>query len=316
MKFKTLLTGLAASMAISAYGTAYGATNNLTTSPGTWSNGAHWSDGVPTEDDHVVLDANESLTVDVTNAVCGTLNLGSNSAISISASKVLTVDGLSSVGSAHAINGTVTLAGSGSVLLFIDRDQTISGSGSIIGQDAAAQIQIEDTFKLTSKMKIEGMMEMQPDFSTGATSTAKFENARTSSSEEGQVVANANGAFKFNQYLIIDDTSFTDGFGTVHRPLYKADSTGSYVNNKLQFNRLSDESHATNNPRLVGRFQVVDCGTVEYLATVETRGGLTLTSGRVLTNGAGAPVFRYNWLPGPPPTYTEISDSSSAGGCS
>ncbi len=194
------------------------------------------------------------------------------------------------------------------ILAFADLNHTVKGGGRIIGKNQNSLINIEGSFKLTSKLIIEGMLTMQP-YGGG---TAVFENARTAFSEEGVILANTDGLFKFHENLILDDTEHV--FLFLHfRPLYRVEGPGtSYGSNKLQFNRLQDGSDATNNPELVGRFEFVNCGTMEFLATVETRGPRSVwTAGRILTNGPGAPVFSYGC-----PSCVTIDDSASVGGCS
>ncbi|MCI0363408.1 MAG: hypothetical protein L0219_05965 [Phycisphaerales bacterium] len=309
MQFKTLLTTFVplASSAVIIDAAQAAAVSWDGGGDGTnWSSANNWSGNVvPGQADRVTIgSAYTNVHLD-TNATIGTIVV--DGGLKIDANKTLTIDGQASVGSDgdNDIAGTIELEGSGSVLRFDDRDQTVSGGGRIIGKHQQSAIDIERTFKLTSRLTIEGMLTIQP-YGPGA-GTATFENRRASIVQEGVILANANGALIFHQDLILDDTMFIWFFGAlIFRPQYVADGPASYLRNKLQFNRASDGSDPSH-PQLVGQFLITDCGTLEVLANVETTGSLTLTSGRVMTDGPGSPCFTYG--------STSICDSQSAGSC-
>ncbi len=311
MKFTTLLTGF---VVVIAFSSAQAADVSWDGGASTtnWGDANNWSGNtLPGQADRVTIGSSFTDVHLNVNATVGLVVI--QGVLKIDANKTLTIDGQASVGTDgdNQIPGTIELEGSASVLRFDDRNQQVSGAGSIKGEDPNSAIEIEDTFTLTSYMKIEGTMVMRP---TGA-GTAKFANTRSSTAEQGQIVANVDNPFVFDADLILDDAAhFVSGPPAVtYRPLYKVSGPGSsYGSNKLLFNRLQDGSDATNNPELVGRFEFVSCGTMEFLATVKTQGPRSVwTAGRILTNGAGAPTFSYGC-----PSCTTIDDSASVGGCS
>ena len=193
------------------------------------------------------------------------------------------------------------------ILQFTTNDQTLQGNpstGYIDGLFAGCKIQIANGKILTSQMLLQGILAMEP-----ISGTVTFQNARTGVGTEGQVIANRSGNIEFNANVIMDDVK-----NGSNRPVFKVLGSGSSV---MIFNRASDGSNVNLNPRLESNF-VVDstsgCAEFRFLANVETTGTLTLTDGKVTTNGAGDPHFYYDWVNSS--THTDITNCQAAGSCS
>jgi hypothetical protein len=316
MNVKTFLTGIIAFAAMTQVASAFPATGDYQSnvSPsGNWSTASSWQrwDGsawqtatvAPDSTNAVAILSGDTITV---NAAASADHLDVFGDLIIS-SATLTLDGSDKASSTIASGQSISLTGTSPMLAFTTRSHTFSGAGSIKGQSSTAVIQIANNLKLTSQLMIEGQLTMQ-----AASGTCTFENKRGNvAGEEGVVLANVNGTLAFASTVILDDTAFDSS----HRPLCKVDGSTS-ANAKIQFNRASDASDA-NHPRLVGRFEGAGgCATFEFLATVETEGSLVYTGnyGKVITNGAGAPFFRYDWVAGP--SYTEIANCDAGSNCS
>lgn len=118
------------------------------------------------------------------------INVDANGILDICGATTLTLTGPHS----STVDGEVNLLGSGSRLAFTTRDHTVSGSGTIDGQNDGAAIVI-DGVTLTSEMNIAGAMVI-----TDGAGAGTFLN-------DGAVIANASGGTLDLQVTTIDDTA-------------------------------------------------------------------------------------------------------------
>lgn len=209
-------------------------------------------------------------------------------------------------GSAHQIGGDIILRDDAS-RLDVETDSATFGPystryfGSVVGQHNSAKVEIEHLTSLTSQITFEGMMVIGPE---AEDEQPTFVNDRVSTDPgSGLLWANLAGTLKLDDDLVLSDSTYIDtgpNPDVTYRPLWKASVQSTA---ELEFNRA-----VTGAGRLVGNFEVNNCATLQFLASVETTGGLT-QYGTVNTNGSGAPSFSYNWVNSF--CFTQISSDST-----
>lgn len=316
MKAKTFLTGVVVLAGMTQMATASDYQSNVNPSgpfdvAASWQvwNGSSWvtATNAPGANDRVTIRSGDTITID-TSLACDAFVVESTGVLAIgvsSGSGDLTVDG-SAFGASLAINGTVVLgdATHTGALQLISNDFTCSGSGSIQGQNASSSLDIGNGRTLTNKMTFQGMFQIQEISGTAA--LVMFADA----SNTAILKANAAGPLALSA-----NVKLTESINSGYTPQYQADGTGlaSHVA-ELQFNYKNDGSDA-NHPVLQGPFQVINCAVMNFpMQPVYTKGSLTAnTGGQVLTNGASAPVFRYDWVNAG--VYNEISGNQTFGSC-
>ena len=189
--FRTMVI-LIAVLGLVLAGTAVQAeTCNFNVSSGNWTDDGSWSCGhEPTAGDVAVIQSGNTCTMDDAAGVADSLTVESTATLNIQASKKLTLD--DSGGNGSTITGTVNLQGSASELAFVDNNQTIDGSGKIVGQHNAAKITVGLNLTLTSETTIEGTLQI--------TGLGAFKN-------QGLVWANAVGILEISTNTLSDDGS-------------------------------------------------------------------------------------------------------------
>jgi hypothetical protein len=121
-------------------------------------------DRVPGPDDRVVICSGQTCNVTEDTAwdtvdVDGTLNVQTGYMLTLQNDDDNLGGGIGSDNS--NVDGTISLAGSGSTLSFTS-DHNVSGSGSIVGQSNTAVIEIADNQTLTNTAAIEGPCQIVP----------------------------------------------------------------------------------------------------------------------------------------------------------
>ena len=153
-------------------------------------------------------------------------------------------------GGTSTIDGLLKLKVSGATLEIASNDHALTGDGKIIGQDNAAQIEIDSGLTLTSELSIEGALEIHA-------SSGTFIN-------EGLV--NADGTFSDKIVTLFSGMFSGDG-------QWKASGSGA---------TLHFRAFITVNP-LAGDF-AVSAGTLDIDESVCTTGNLTFTGGTIAVN--------------------------------
>jgi hypothetical protein len=140
---------------------------------GDWDDTNSWKDtstgnppaSKPDANDSVTIKSGDEIDVDTTPEYADNITVESGGTLDIEGSCTLTLDG--SIYSTSYVYGSdgVRLQGANSILRFVDRNQTVSGSGEILGVDDEAQIQIGNagttiTLTLASATTIEGTLHI------------------------------------------------------------------------------------------------------------------------------------------------------------
>ena len=228
----------------------------------TWNDGSNWKSasdcsganaGVPTAADKVTILSGKTCNVNVTTAVGDHILVESSATLNIEAGKILTLDGDGNAG-VSTITGTLYLQGSNSVLAFEDNNQTIDGTGKIVGQHDWGQITVSAGVTLSNETTIEGILRIvPPDMEDVPT----FRN-------EGTVHANASGILHVHTF-VVDDSAGADR--------WKVSASGAC----LRFTVLD----TTQAPTFDGDF-VVEGGTLDVdNLGFATHGVLTMTGGTI-----------------------------------
>ena len=220
-----------------------------------------------------------------TLSVDGTLNVNAGGQLGISNATV-TINGSLSVGGVIKINagGTLILAGGGSttvggtiklksatsVIRITVSDQTLMGSGKIVGEYGSAKIEIADGKTLTSQITIEGVLQI---VGMPGSNTTRFIN-----DTGGLVHANRAGALDLNVDALDDGANCAAGdwqVSSANAVILKF-SVGSIL---LSGDFTVNVSHAS--------------GKLWIRANVATEGDLTFTDGKIQV-GSGC-YFKANW---------------------
>jgi len=200
MQAKTLfVAGIIAIGTISA-GSAYGfgvKNFNGSGSHQSWNDPNNWDPtGRPGPNDQVNIPNGQSVDFDVTNSsyqVIGSLHVASGGELFIlgGGTLPLMIDGEDSVSDSGIsnINGPVVLTQAGSMLEFIDTDQTVQGSSYIRGLHSDATVQIDDSLTLVNLIRFEGAFVIQA--ASSEPESAEFQCKQNSSATE-RVALRAN----------------------------------------------------------------------------------------------------------------------------
>jgi hypothetical protein len=136
------------------------ADNTFQPASGDWSDGGNWTGGVPADGDHVVIPDGSTCYVDE-DGRADSFAVANGGYLIVEPGQTLAIDSNSTVDQ----DGGIILQGAGSVLQILV-SLTISGDGSIVGQDDEARIDIgadsDGTQRtLTSTITIEGALLIQ-----------------------------------------------------------------------------------------------------------------------------------------------------------
>ena len=216
----------------------------------------------PTEADRAVIVSGKTCNI-ASNAAADSLDVESGATLNIQGatgnSLTLDDDGDDDT----TINGTLNLLGSNSLLAFEDTNQTIDGSGKIVGQHNGARITVTVNNILTNDGTIEGKLEI-----TGAdTGSTTFLN-------HGTVNANVAGRLKISTNAFDDDST----------ALWKVSSSDTAI--------LNIAVISTTVPDLAGDFEVLDEGTLNVTSKgFKTTGSLLFRCGWISVVAASSVTF-------------------------
>ncbi len=155
---------------------------------GDWNTASNWDNGIPTANDTVIIA--ENCTLDTSNGVADNITVNANVVLTITGVR-LELDG--SVSSTHTINGDIVLSNSTAELRFIDRDQTIAGSGQIEGQNSDARL--EDDNPLTPRKLT---LNSTATFAGGMQILLSVQNDGTIDADDSTAVMLLDGDATFN----------------------------------------------------------------------------------------------------------------------
>jgi hypothetical protein len=206
----------------------------------------------------------------------GVINVGVASGSTSGVLRLLGTD----TGLPHQIGGDIVLKDDASKLDIDNVDATFGPYstffGSVVGQHNSAMIEIDDGVIFTNQVTLEGMMVVGPEVED---ENPFFVNDRASTDiGSGLVWANLAGTLKFDDDLILSDSSYFAG--VTYLPLWKASANASA---ELEFNREADGSPDS---ALLGNFVLMDNADMEFVQSVTTTGHFAHNLGSTVTVAA------------------------------
>lgn len=122
------------------------AANKTASTSGNWNSTTTWGGSIPTASDAVTINKDITVTVNVANAVCASLNINNNKAgtanITFLAASILTVSGIVKLsGSSSGQNGTLNMSDGGTLIC----NSFSLGSGTIVFNAGSGTIQLNAT---------------------------------------------------------------------------------------------------------------------------------------------------------------------------
>jgi len=170
---------------------------------GSWEDDENWrlddcegdSTIQPDDDDHAIIDTNITCELNESGEGCGDLTVRSGATLNINDGKTLQITGDSGTTSS-TITGTLNLTAANSKLNVTDNDHTFTGTGTIVGQHADAQIDLGGNVTLTNETTIAGILRIERTLVGGDT----FRN-------DGTVNANASGILVINASTVADGSN-------------------------------------------------------------------------------------------------------------
>jgi hypothetical protein len=282
-KFFTRIAGFALLLFFVAIAQGVNAANITTAGSGNWNATATWTGGVvPVAGDNVTIDGNNTVTVNVTNAACGTLTIGAASGTKTGAitfastgSPVLTVSGLVTVGGSGG--------GSGAGTITMVAGATLSAGSFANGTAGATYTVNAGTVQITTTSTMPA----------GATAFATLEIVSGTCTLAANITATTltidNGATLAGATFTIGTTTITDN-GTLSGAGAITNSGTFTVGNSCTLGANSTTANLTINPgaTLAGStFTVGVSGNLVVNGTWSGTGAISLSGAGATIDGTG-----------------------------